>query len=77
MGNLTQFIKSIGGLVLVGTIIVLGTGLTVYSGYSVTKNLPDQGYDPNVIQSTDNLYEGAKRGGTKRKKNKSSKNKKR
>lgn len=77
MANLHEFIHSIGGLVLVGTIIVLGTGVTTYFGYSVKKNLTEPVYNPNVFETTDRLDSGytERSGGTKRKKNKSRKNK--
>jgi hypothetical protein len=78
MANLNEFIHSMGGLVLVGTIIVVGAGVTTYFGYSVKKNLTEPGYNPTLFNTTDRLDEGyatRRYGGTKHKKNKSRKNK--
>jgi len=74
MANLNEFIGSIGSLVLVGCIVVGALGVTTYFGYSVKKNLSEQQYDPNVFNQSDPKGY-AERGGTRRKKNKSRKNK--
>ena len=77
MGNLNEIIQSMGGLVLIGTIIVLGSGGTLYGLYSAKKILSEEGYDKTVFNLTNTpesgYNQGTTTGGTRRKKNKSRK----